>query len=78
MSAPAPVIDRVLAAAAPVLCVDTCTLLDVVRDITRHSARAADAAAGLRLLDAAEDGARELARDYQVGRALLKAYDQTL
>lgn len=36
--------------------VDTCTLLDVVRDITRPSARTADAAAGLGLRDAAEDG----------------------
>jgi len=36
--------------------VDTCTLLDAVRDITRPSARTADAAAGLGLRDAAEDG----------------------
>ena len=54
MSIPAPLIDRVVAGAAPVLCVDTCTLLDVVRDITRDSARAADAAAGVQLLATAE------------------------
>lgn len=39
---------------APVLCVDTCTLLDVIRDITRDTARPADANAGLDLLLAAE------------------------
>jgi hypothetical protein len=56
MCLPAPLIDRLVGVAAPVLCVDTCTLLDVVRDITRDSVRPADAAAGLRLLSAAEDG----------------------
>lgn len=39
---------------APVLCVDTCTLLDVIRDITRETVRLADASAGLALLSAAE------------------------
>lgn len=43
-----------VALGAPVLCVDTCTLLDVVRDITRETVRPADARAGLTLLAAAE------------------------
>ncbi len=41
---------------APVLCVDTCTILDVIRDITRATAVPHDANAGLALLSAAEAG----------------------
>lgn len=47
-------INRLVALGAPVLCVDTCTVLDVIRDITRETANLADAQAGLLLLDAAE------------------------
>lgn len=47
-------IDRLVALGAPVLCVDTCTVLDVIRDITRETANLADAQAGLLLLNAAE------------------------
>lgn len=42
---------------APVLCVDTCTLLDVIRDITRETVSLGDVSAGLALLSAAESGA---------------------
>ena len=42
---------------APVLCVDTCTVLDVIRDITRETVTPGDALAGLALLAAAETGA---------------------
>ncbi|PQA75960.1 hypothetical protein [Rhodoferax sp. TS-BS-61-7] len=42
---------------APVLCVDTCTVLDVIRDITRETVTPSDALAGLALLAAAETGA---------------------
>lgn len=47
-------IERLVARHAPVLCVDTCTLLDVMRDITRDSIRAVDIEAGMRLLQAVE------------------------
>ncbi|MGK8436763.1 hypothetical protein ACRS3X_05305 [Ectopseudomonas hydrolytica] len=40
----------------PVLCVDTCTVLDVIRDITRDTIVVSDAKAGLALLSAAEGG----------------------
>jgi hypothetical protein len=40
----------------PVLCVDTCTVLDVVRDVTRESVTPADINAGLALLEMAEAG----------------------
>ncbi|MDQ7746338.1 PIN domain-containing protein [Hydrogenophaga pseudoflava] len=40
----------------PVLCVDTCTVLDVVRDITRESVMPEDVYAGLALLAMAESG----------------------
>lgn len=42
---------------APVLCVDTCTVLDVIRDITRETVTPGDALAGLALLAAAETDA---------------------
>ena len=43
---PAQITDLV-ALGAPILCLDTCTILDVVRDITRETVRLADAKAGL-------------------------------
>jgi hypothetical protein len=54
---PAEIADLV-ALGAPVLCVDTCTILDVIRDITRETVRLADASAGLALLSAAETRAK--------------------
>ncbi|GLQ99059.1 hypothetical protein [Dyella mobilis] len=39
---------------APILCVDTCTILDVMRDITRESIKIHDVKAGLALLASAE------------------------
>lgn len=50
-------IARLAALGAPVLCVDTCTVLDVIRDITRETVTPGDAAAGLAMLTAAEQGA---------------------
>jgi hypothetical protein len=47
-------VTRLVALGAPVLCLDTCTLLDVVRDITRESAQLANVSAGLSLLQHAE------------------------
>jgi hypothetical protein len=47
-------IGDLVALGAPVLCVDTCTILDVIRDITRETVRLADTHAGLALLTAAE------------------------
>lgn len=47
---------RLLALGAPVLCVDTCTLLDVVRDVTRASVHLGNANACLILLQRAETG----------------------
>ena len=40
----------------PVLCVDTCTVLDVVRDITRETVTTVDVNAGFALLSMAEAG----------------------
>ncbi len=40
----------------PVLCVDTCTVLDVVRDITRETVTTGDVNAGFALLSMAEEG----------------------
>lgn len=39
---------------SPVLCVDTCTVLDVIRDITRETVILSDVSAGLALLAMAE------------------------
>ena len=44
--APAQISDLV-ALGAPILCLDTCTILDVVRDITRETIRLSDAKAGV-------------------------------
>ncbi|MBN9369273.1 MAG: hypothetical protein J0H59_19960 [Comamonadaceae bacterium] len=49
-------IAALAASSAPVLCVDTCTVLDVIRDITRETVTPGDAMAGLALLTAAETG----------------------
>lgn len=47
-------VGRLVALGAPVLCVDTCTILDVIRDVTRETVNLADVQAGLSLLHAAE------------------------
>lgn len=57
MSLTAAEIAGLAALGAPVLCVDTCTLLDVVRDITLEPVRASDIRPGLDLLNVAETGA---------------------
>lgn len=49
-------ISRLVGLGLPVLCVDTCTVLDVVRDITRESVTSAEVNAGLALLTMAEAG----------------------
>src|SRR5260370_34701981 len=50
-------IARIVALGRPVLCLDTCTVLDLMRDPTRDSSiRAHEAQAALDLLTAAEDG----------------------
>lgn len=51
-------VSRLVRLGLPVLCVDTCTVLDVVRDITRESVTPADVNAGLDLLALAEAGSR--------------------
>lgn len=56
MSLPAQEISRLTRLGLPVLCVDTCTVLDVVRDITRESVTPVDVNAGLALLAMAETG----------------------
>lgn len=56
MSMSPQVISRLVGLGLPVLCVDTCTVLDVVRDITRESVTLADVNAGLALLAMAEAG----------------------
>ena len=47
-------ISDLVALDAPVLCVDTCTVLDVIRDITRETVKLADISASFALLAAAE------------------------
>ncbi|GAA3994821.1 hypothetical protein GCM10022279_18030 [Comamonas faecalis] len=49
-------IARLVGLGLPVLYVDTCTVLDVVRDITRESVTTSDVNAGLALLAMAEGG----------------------
>lgn len=49
-------ITRLVRLGAPILCLDTCSILDVMRDPTRDSARAQDAQAALDLLGALETG----------------------
>lgn len=47
-------VDALLARGLPILLLDTCAVLDVVRDITRDSMKASDVEAGIRLLEHAE------------------------
>lgn len=54
MSLPATELARIVALGAPILCLDTCSVLDVMRDPTRESVRAHDAQAAVDLLLAAE------------------------
>ncbi len=49
-------VSRLVGQGSPVLCVDTCTVLDVVRDITRETVTTSDVNAGLTLLSMAEAG----------------------
>jgi hypothetical protein len=49
-------VSRLVGLGLPVLCVDTCTVLDVVRDITRETVTTSDVNAGLTLLSTAEAG----------------------
>lgn len=49
-------VSRLVGLGSPVLCVDTCTVLDVVRDITRETVTTSDVNAGLTLLSMAEAG----------------------
>ena len=49
-------VSRLAGLGSPVLCVDTCTLLDVVRDITRETVTIGDVSAGFTLLSKAESG----------------------
>lgn len=56
MSLSTQTISRLVGLELPVLCVDTCTVLDVVRDITRESVTPANVNAGLALLAMAEEG----------------------
>ncbi|SAL18751.1 hypothetical protein AWB64_01291 [Caballeronia sordidicola] len=47
-------IDSTVASGVPVLCADTCSILDIMRDPTRDSVRPTDVEAALRLIDAME------------------------
>jgi hypothetical protein len=49
-------IASIVALGAPVLCLDTCTILDVMRDPTRETARTHERLAALELLSAIETG----------------------
>jgi hypothetical protein len=49
-------VSRLVGQGLPVLCVDTCTVLDVVRDITRETVTTGDVNAGFALLSMAEEG----------------------
>lgn len=50
-------IHRLAAANTPVLCLDTCALLDIVRDVTRETTRPSDVAVALTLLATIESAA---------------------
>lgn len=54
MSLPATELARIVTLGSPILCLDTCSVLDVMRDPTRDSIRAHDAQAAIYLLEAAE------------------------
>lgn len=49
-------IARIVALGAPVLCVDTCTILDLIRDPTRKTVKAHERQASLDLLTAVAGG----------------------
>ena len=49
-------VSHLVGVGLPVLCVDTCTVLDVVRDITRETVTTGDVNAGFALLSMAEEG----------------------
>ena len=49
-------VSRLVGLGLPVLCVDTCTVLDLVRDITRETVTTDDVNAGFALLSMAEAG----------------------
>lgn len=51
-------IARIATLGAPVLCLDTCSILDIMRDPTRESVQAHEGAAALQLLSALEAGPR--------------------
>jgi PIN domain len=53
--------ERIVLANAPVLCLDTCSLLDLVRDPSRESSLPHDAAASMELLQAVESWPRVVA-----------------
>ncbi len=49
-------VSRLVSVNSPVLCVDTCTVLDVIRDITRETVTTNDVSAGFAMLIIAEAG----------------------
>ncbi|RDD92966.1 hypothetical protein DTW89_10790 [Acidovorax sp. BoFeN1] len=58
MAVPASELARIVQANAPVLCLDTCSVLDVVRDPYRETSQPHDAVAAMDLLQAMESGNR--------------------
>lgn len=62
-------------AGTPVLCVDTCAVLDLMRDPTRDSSRPAIRRAGVELIDIAERGGLILLMADQVGVELAAHID---
>ena len=50
MSAPVADVIRLIALGVPILCVDTCTVLDIMRDPTRKEIRPRERQSGLDLL----------------------------
>ena len=57
MTKPVPTVRGVICNDVPVLCLDTCSVLDILRDPTRRDVRRHDQAASLELLELAESGA---------------------
>ena len=51
---------QIVASGQPVLCIDTCSLLDVMRDVTRETVLPVNAVSGLALLVAAEEASPRL------------------
>ena len=56
MPIPTADVDAIVAVGAPVLCVDTCIILDIMRDPTRETAKAHERQAALDLLSMMETG----------------------